>query len=68
MFAYCALYVCACGISFCTYQTIVALSAKLTRATTTEHTGCNLPIYIPFLLGLCPKYKKYVEQVEKSFL
>ena len=38
-----------------TYQTIVALSAKLTKATTEVHTGCHLPIYIPFLLGL---YKK----------
>ena len=65
--AYCALYVCACGIAF-TYQTIVALSAELTKATTKVHTGCHLPIYIPFLLGLCPKSQKDVEQVEKSFL
>ena len=44
-------------------QTIVALSAELTKGTTKVHTGC---IYIPFLLGLCPKSKKYVEQVEIS--
>ena len=50
-FAYCALYVCAC----LTYQTIVVLSAKLTKATTKVHTGCHLPIYITFLLGLFPK-------------
>ena len=31
-----------------TYQTIVALSAKLTKATTKVHTGCHLAIYIPF--------------------
>ena len=40
-------------------QTIVALSAELTKATTKVHTGC---IYIPFLLGLCPESKKDVEQ------
>ena len=51
-----------------TYQTIVALSAELTKATTQVHSGCYLRIYIPFLLGLSPKLKKYVEQVEKSFL
>ena len=38
-----------------TYQTIVALSEELTIATTKVHTGCYLHIYIPFLLGLCPK-------------
>ena len=38
-----------------TYQNFVALSAKLTKATTKVHTGCHLPIYILFLLGLCPK-------------
>ena len=38
-----------------TYQTMVALSAKLTKSTTKVHTGCHLPMYIPFLLGLCPK-------------
>ena len=51
-----------------TYQTIVALSSKLTKATTKVHTRCYLRIYIPFLLGLCPTSKKYMEQVEKSFL
>ena len=40
-----------------TYQTILALSAKLTKATTKVHTGCHLPIYIPFLLELCPHQK-----------
>ena len=52
-----------------TYQTIVALSAKLNKATTKVHTGCHLPIYIPFFIGALPQIKeKYVEQVEKSFL
>ena len=41
-----------------TYQTIVALSAKLTKATTKVHTGCHLPIYVSFLLGLCAPNKK----------
>ena len=40
-----------------TYQTIVALSAKLTKVTTKVHTGCHLPIYIPLLLGLAPNKK-----------
>ena len=53
-----------------TYQTIVALSAELTKATTKVHIYWMLYLrtYIPFLLGLCPTSKKYVEQVEKSFL
>ena len=41
-----------------TYQTIVALSAKLTKATTKVHSGCHLPIYIPFLLGRFDPNKK----------
>ena len=49
-----------------TYQTIVALSAKLTKATTKVHTGCHLPIYIPFI-GALPQIKKVCEQVEKHF-
>ena len=50
-----------------TYQTIVALSAKLTKATTKVHTGCHLPISIPFLLGLCPKYKSMLNKWKNHF-
>ena len=46
---------------------VPSLISKLTKATTKVHTECPLHIYIPFLLGLCLKSKKYVEQVEKSF-
>ena len=49
------------------YQTIVALSAKLTKATTKVHTEYHLPIYIPFLLGLCPKYKSMWNKWENHF-
>ena len=43
--AYCALYVYNVLVELAlTYQTIVALSAKLIKATTTVHTGCHLPI------------------------
>ena len=41
-----------------TYQTIVVLSANLTKVTTKVHTGGHLPIYIPFLLELCGTSKK----------
>ena len=41
-----------------TYQTIVALSAKLTKATTKVHTGCHLPIYIPIFIGALPQIQK----------
>ena len=51
-----------------TYQTIVALSAKLTKATTRVHTGCYLPILHSTFIGALLQIKKYVEQVEKSFL
>ena len=51
-----------------TYQTIVALSAELTKATTTKvHTGCYLCIYIPFLLGLCPKSKSMWNKWKNHF-
>ena len=43
------MYVCVLVELAFTYQTILALSAELTKV----HTGCHLPIYIPFLLGLC---------------
>ena len=50
-----------------TYQTIVALSAELTKATTKVHTGCHLPIYISFLLGLCPKSKSMWNKWKNHF-
>ena len=50
-----------------TYQTIVALSAKLTKATTKVHTGCHLPIYIPFLLELCPHQKNMWNKWKNHF-
>ena len=40
-----------------TYQIIVALSAKLTKAATKVHTGCHLQIYIPFLMDSAPNKK-----------
>ena len=63
-FAYC-MYVLV-ELAF-TYQTIVALSAKLTKATTKVHTGCYLRIYIPFLLGLCPKEKRMWNKWKNHF-
>ena len=52
-----------------TYQTIVALSAKLTKATTEVHTGCHNYAYLhSIFIGALPQIKKYVKQVEKSFL
>ena len=50
-----------------TYQTIVALSAKLTKATTKVHTGCHLPIYIPFLLELWPHQKNLWNKWKNHF-
>ena len=48
-----------------TYQTIVALSAKLTQATTNWMSSAYLH---SIFIGALPQIKKYVEQVEKSFL
>ena len=50
-----------------TYQTIVVLSAKLTKATTNVHTGCHLPSYIPLLLGLCPKLENMWNKWKNHF-
>ena len=49
-----------------TYQTIVAL-AELTKETTKVHTECYLRIYIPFLLGLCPKSKSLWNKWKNHF-
>ena len=68
-FAYCALYVAIyvlVELAF-TYQTIVALSAKLTKATTSAYWMSSAYVHSIFI-GALPPPKKYVEQVEKSFL
>ena len=60
--AYCALYVVLVELAF-TYQTIVALSANSPKCI------LMLPAYLhSSFIGALPQIKKYVEQVEKSFL
>ena len=68
-FAYCELPV---ELTI-TYPTIVALSAKLTKATNKVHTGCHLHIYIPFLMGsapnqrsLCNKWKNHSSEMKED--
>ena len=50
-----------------TYQTIVALSAKLIKVITKVHTVICISTF-HFYWGFAPNQEKYVEQVEKSFL
>ena len=56
----------ACEISFY-IPNYCSLISKLNKATTKVHTGCHLPIYIPFLFGLCPKQKNMWNKWKNHF-
>ena len=63
-FAYCALYVCACEISFC----IAVLSAKLTKATTKVHTGMSSTyLHSFFIWGFTPDQKSMLNKWKNYF-
>ena len=63
-FAYC-MYVLV-ELAF-TYQTIVALSAKLTKATTKVHTGCICPSTSHLYWGFAPKKKRMWNKWKNHF-
>ena len=66
-FAYCALYVCACGISFY-IPNYCSLISKTHQSNHQSAYWMSSAYLHSIFIGALPQIKKYVEQVEKSFL